>query len=795
MNFIKITSMAALASIAVSCGNKDQIKPYNEGIHIIPVPAELTVTDPEGTFTLKNSTAIYADADFSVAADLFAVRVKNSTGFNLSVKEGAAGANSIELVKDQSITASEGYTLTSTADRVRIAASTPAGAFYGIQTLLQLLPAEIVSPSKVSHIAWCIPLVSIKDEPRFSYRGMHLDVSRHFFDVDVVKKQLDVMAMFKMNRFHWHLTDDQGWRIEIKKYPLLTEIGSKRIGGDGKEYGGFYTQEQIKEVVAYAAERQIEVIPEIELPGHAMAAISAYPEFSCTGGPFTPRIIWGVEDDVFCVGNEKTLEFLEDVLTEVVGLFPGQYFHIGADECPKARWEKCPKCQALARSLDLKPKDGHTVEEQLQSYTVKRMAKLLASYDKKLIGWDEILEGGLAPGAIIMSWRDPEFAIEAASQDHGVIMTPGGFGMYVNFSQGAYQVEPVNIGGLSTVEMVYAYDPIPEGLPADKHQYILGAQTNLWTEYIHTPDIVEYMLYPRVIAISEVDWSPKDKRNWEDFEQRLNNSFVRLDLMGVNYHIPMPEGTLVQKVVFTGESIEVPFSNSRNLDMRYTLDGTEPTLSSSLYGKPLVVTPQVKEIKIATFLATGKRSTIRTIEVSKENLSAASEPTADPTVEGVKLPAGLKPGVGSKVRRAPGLFMSKDDYAKAQFGPTQIVSDIFGDKAIKYDMKKPELAIYQGWIDLPESGVYSIGSDMGEVWIDGELLIDTHEKMYRNLENITQKALEAGKHSYKIVFNNRIIDGWPNSWHNVGFVYWLPSQGLEFVFDDFHRMKPEQLSY
>ena len=350
-------------------------------------------------------------------------------------------SNAIALLIDESVEHEEGYTLEVTKDKVTAKARTPQGLFYAMQSFLQLLPAEVESSTTVDGMAWVAPCVNIQDAPRFGYRGVMLDPCRHFIPVENVKKHIDVLALFKINRLHWHLTEDQGWRIEIKKYPKLAEIGSKRIDGEGTEYGGFYTQEEIKEIVAYAAERFITVVPELEIPGHELAAIAAYPELSCKGDSITPRIIWGVEDIVMCPGKEETFRFLEDVIAEMIPLFPGTYFHIGGDECPKSSWKQCPLCQKRIREEGLKN------EEELQSYVIRRIEKVLNGHGKRLIGWDEILEGGLAPSATVMSWRGEAGGIAAANMDHDVIMTPGSGGMYIDHYQGDPKIEPVAIGG------------------------------------------------------------------------------------------------------------------------------------------------------------------------------------------------------------------------------------------------------------------------------------------------------------------------------------------------------------
>lgn len=422
----------------------------------------------------------------------------------------------------------EGYTLSVSKKGISIEAATEAGLFYGIQSFIQLTP---LTGTK-------IPFVEITDYPRFAYRGLHLDVSRHMFPVEFIKKYIDLMAKHKFNRFHWHLTDDQGWRIEIKKYPKLQQIAAYRNGTvighaghsnkyDTVRYGGYYTQEEVKEVVAYAVARYVTIIPEIEMPGHASAAIAAYPELGCRGDQIQTERTFGVFDPIFCAGKESTFTFLEDVLTEVMALFPGTYIHIGGDEAPKTRWKECPHCQK--RIKDNKLKDEH----ELQSYFISRMEKFVNTKGKQIIGWDEILEGGLAPNATVMSWRGEEGGIAAAKQKHDVIMTPGNW-CYFDHYQDTSKTEPMAIGGLTPVREVYAYEPLPAQLSTDETKFILGAQANVWTEYILSTQQVEYMVYPRACALAEVVWSPKEKRDYLDFLQRMETHLKRLKNWNVN---------------------------------------------------------------------------------------------------------------------------------------------------------------------------------------------------------------------------------------------------------------------
>lgn len=557
---MRITLLAMICLLAVSCSNKyKDITNSEQDYQIIPKPVSLETS--KGKFLVDANTKIVGAAELENEGIYLAEMLRHVANVNTTFKAGASG--NIVLKLDDSIENDEGYTVGVAYDGIVISGKTAKGVFYGIQTLRQLMPASIESESnQIEELT--IPAVTIKDNPRYVYRGMHLDVARHFFPVSFIKKYIDLIALHKMNTFHWHLTEDQGWRIEIKKYPKLTEIGSKRngtiidhhpgTGNDEKEYGGFYTQEEVKDIVKYATERHVTVIPEIELPGHSSAAIAAYPYLSCfpeeptfvtkdmgskngkeVQAAGTPKIVqetWGVFDDVYCAGNEETFVFLQDVLDEVIPLFPAKYIHIGGDECPKANWERCPKCQ------DRIKKEGLHDEHELQSYFIQRMEKYLNSKGKSIIGWDEILEGGLAPNATVMSWRGTKGGIEAAKQHHNVMMTPGHscyFDHYQVKDKEGKAKEPLAIGGNTTVSDVYAYEPTPEELTEEESKYILGAQGNVWTEYMKTTDYVEYMILPRMTALSEVVWSPKASKNWEDFNNRLQYLSDRFDAMGLNY--------------------------------------------------------------------------------------------------------------------------------------------------------------------------------------------------------------------------------------------------------------------
>lgn len=708
------------------------------------------------------------NSDEQSVAEYFITKMEKSTGYNFLM--GAHG--DIVLSIDTSI-AEEDYRLDVTPTSVQVKAGTAQGLFYGMQTFMQLLPAEIESPEQVKGMDWIAPAVSIIDYPRFSYRGIHVDPCRHFITPEEMKKQLDVYAMFKINRVHWHLTDDQGWRIEIKRYPKLTEIGAKRIEGEGYEYGGFYTQEEIKDIVNYAAERFITLIPEIEIPGHELAAISAYPELSCKEQPITPRIIWGVEDIVMCPGKEEMFTFLENVFDEVVPLFPGTYFHIGGDECPKTSWKNCPRCQKRIQTEGLKGYKEHSAEQLLQTYVVHRMEKYLAKYGKRIIGWDEILEGNPAPSATIMSWRGDEGGIAAALAGHDAIMSPGPNGLYLDYYQGDSKIEPVAIGGYSPLEKTYNYNPIPEKLIAiQKDKHIIGVQANVWSEYLYTNEIREYHTFPRALALAEVAWTNLERKDYKDFERRINNAYVRMDGHDINYHIPLPEqpNGSCNHVVFI-DSVALEFTTSRPETIVYTTDGSEPCPKSTVYKKPVVFT-QNGTLKIATLLPSGKLSAARTIQVEKQSLIPAQ------TLE--KREAGLN------MQITYGTYLNVQQLTESGKQPSAMkvmkqLNELTSYEKSTDSMRevKQYAAMATGYVDIPADGVYYFSSNLEEVWIDEKLLINNSGEVKRHSRKDNSIALAQGLHKIKAVFLGHIIGGWPSNW-NDGSINLRKSDENEF---------------
>ena len=520
-------------------------------INVTPRPREISLE--KGSFNIKGAGFNYAgsfegrtvDAISELADDISA-----ATGKTCSVA-GAAGVDrntdaailkGVFFVMDGSMEP-ENYKIVITKKGMKISAPDHNGFYYAVQTLRQMLPVGNYK-AEASAGSWSLPCGTVSDGPRFPYRGMHMDPCRHFWSVEETKRYIDVMAMYKLNRLHWHLTDDQGWRVEIKRHPELTEVGAFRKGtmigrnfqsSDGRRYGGYYTQDQIRDIVDYAWKRGITIIPEVDLPGHMVAALATYPWLGCTGGPYEVWTIWGVSKDVLCVGKESTFTFLEEVMDEICGLFPSKYIHIGGDECPKDRWEKCPDCQALIKEMGFVTDGKGTKEQKLQNYVTFRMQDYLAGKGRKIIGWDEILEGELSPGATVMSWRGAKGGIAAANRGFDVIMTPNDY-MYFDYYQAKDgEGEPLGIGGFVPLDKVYGFDPC-EGISPDMQKHILGVQANLWTEYIATPSHLEYMLLPRMLALAEVQWCSEGNRDYGRFTADLKAHQEKiLDLLGYNY--------------------------------------------------------------------------------------------------------------------------------------------------------------------------------------------------------------------------------------------------------------------
>lgn len=693
-----------------------------ENISVVPKP--LKIEYEKGSFTFSSATKIWIDPgkEMEQLGNYFAETLNQQTGSKLSAtwkmtREIPKSLIRIEFKKD--FKNEEAYSLQIKPNLIKIQAKGGAGIFYALQTLFQLFP---LNEKQIK-----VQCLKIYDEPRFQWRGAHLDVCRHFFPVEFVKKYIDILAMYKMNRFHWHLTEDQGWRIEIKKYPKLTEIGAWRKDENGNLYGGFYTQEQIKDIIDYAKKKYITIIPEIEMPGHSLAALASYPQFSCTGGPFEVLNYWTITKDVYCAGNDSTFIFLQNILSEVMDLFPSDIIHIGGDEVPKDRWKECPKCQARIKSENLKD------EHELQSYFIQRIEKFVNSKGKKIIGWDEILEGGLAPNALVMSWRGIAGGIAAANQKHFVVMSPGTHCYFDHYQ--ALQNEPKAIGGYTTLEKVYSFEPVPSELNEEEAKYILGAQANVWTEYIETTDHVEYMLLPRLIALSEVVWSDKNSRNLDDFLYRIKKHYEILSTKNINFRIPTPLPDENEILISKGTKVTFnkPIDNS---NIFYTNDGTEPTINSIKYTEPLIIDDNIL-IKAKTFLPNGKSNTLSSVHFT----------IIDSTMNGINY------------KYYEGVFDSIPDLTK--------LNPIKEGKIYKLSLSeiKPAKESYavsiSGYLNIENDDEYKFyltSDDGSKLFIDGKL-ITNNDGVHKIKEASNSVYLTKGKIPFEIQYFNKWSSG------------------------------------
>jgi hexosaminidase len=716
----------------------------NEGI----IPAPVFIKKAIGEFVLSQQTTILADTLTNKAVVFLSDYLQNRAKLHVQLKannNGLSAPNIIVLTaKGADSLPADGYRLTITPKQILIAGK-GAGLFYGIQTLIQLMPANRGAIAR-------LPCLQIEDYPRFGYRGLMLDVCRHFFSVEFIKKTIDLMAYYKLNNFHWHLTDDQGWRIEIKKYPKLTQIASQRaqtvIGNyhdrtpqqyDNTPHGGFYTQDQIRDVVKYAADRYVTIVPEIEMPGHSEAALTAYPELSCDS-TLTYKVAetWGVFHDIYCP-SDKTFGFLEDVLTEVMDLFPGKYIHIGGDEAPKDAWRKSAFCQKLMKKLGLK------TEDELQSYFIQHMEKFVNSKGRSIIGWDEILEGGLSPNATVMSWRGEAGGIAAAQQNHNVIMTPGSGGLYIDQQQGKLNQEPLSIGGYDPLSKIYSYNPIPAVLTADQQKFIIGVQANLWTEYIPTEPKAEYMILPRLLALSEVAWTPLANKNYNDFANaRVPAHLAALDKSNYNYRVPTAIGA--KDTIIFGSQLNVNLKPSvTGAKIYYTIDGYKPGETDMAYTMPMtynVPPDQYRELKTIVVSPSGKRSQVtHTVIYNKTPFQ----------------PTGYQgTAKGLKYQLFTGEFSTIDQLKDAAVIDTGIALS-FNTSAFKKNIHGFGV-IYTGFIRIDTDGNYGFSTasaNGSSLFVDDQLVVDNDGKhgvfdqggsapLLKGYHKITIKYFDAG---------------------------------------------------
>ncbi len=737
MRLKNILTTAAGILLFCYCSPK-KIEQATYELNIIPRPVEMNRT--ETSFQLKSNPQIYySQKELALEAHYAKTGLDQVAGIKATLMddesmEGLKGA--IVLSIDDEIDQEEGYRLTIDKN-INIAGNSPKGVFYGIQSLLQ-----IIHQSKPYDFV--LPGVTINDHPRFSWRGMHLDVSRHFFDKEFIKKYIDILALHKMNTFHWHLVDDQGWRIEIKKYPKLTEIGAWRVDrehlpwnerptqnpGENASYGGYYTQEDIKEIIAYAAQRHIVVVPEIEMPAHVSSAIAAYPEYSCQGRPITvpPGGVWPITD-IYCAGKEETFAFIEDVLSEVIALFPSNFIHIGGDEADKTEWKRCSLCQKRITAENLKD------EHELQSYFISRIDKFLSENGRRLIGWDEILEGGLAENAAVMSWRGEQGGIQAAKMNHDVVMTPVSHCYFDYYQSLNKEIEPTAFGGFTDLHKVYHYEPVPKELSEKEARHILGAQGNIWTEYIHTGHHVEYMALPRMSALAEVLWTPDSLKNFNSFLSRLESLFNIFSAMELNYHVAAPQ--LFEDMIFI-DSIAISLKNPLGIgNIHYTLDGSDPTESSLRYTEPIVLRDDAI-LKAITRLDNGKTSGVKQSRIAKKNPVPAQK-----TKEKMKH--------GLLYQYYEGAITKLDDFEKLTFKSSGTIPAVVLPETQTRNMIGLKI---EGLVKIPDTGVYTftrVSDDGSRLYIGNELVVDA-DGLHGPQPFTGQVALEAGFHQIAIAY-------------------------------------------
>lgn len=748
--FKKNRILLGVLCVCLSYNLKAQEADPNMGI----IPAPVSVKKAVGTFVFSQETAVLADTIDHKAVVFLTEYLQNKSALRVQPKlyNGQSGNNTLVLTSTGSENLpADGYRLSVTPQNI-VLVGKGAGLFYGIQTLIQLMPADKAATIK-------FPCVQVEDFPRFKYRGFMLDVSRHFFNAATVKKYIDLMAMYKLNNFHWHLADDQGWRVEIKQYPKLTEVGSKRaetlIGNyhdrqpqqfDSTPYGGYYTQEEIRDVVRYAAQKYINIIPEIDIPGHSKAALTAYPEFGCNApDSYTVSGTWSERHDVFCP-SEGTFTFLQNILTEIMDLFPGKYIHIGGDEVAKDDWKASAFSQQLIKRLKLKDEKG------LQSYFIRRMEEFVNAKGRKVVGWDEILEGGLAPNATVMNWRGEANAVAAAQQKHDVIMVPSGRGLYLDHTQGTnLNNEPVGIGGNAPIEKSYNFNVVPAGLTPDQQKYIIGVQANLWNEYIATPNKAEYMMLPRLLSLAEIAWTPLANKNFTNFmEMRIPQHLAVLEKNNYNYRVPAAIGA--KDTIMFGSELSAQLKPSvTGAKVYYTIDGYTPNETDLEYVTPLkfnIPINQYRELQTVVITPAGKRSTAtKTIVYNK---------TPFPPVEF----AGNKQGMLYQLFTDGAFTNTRQlNIPTSGFDTTQVIKSFntlpFRKIASAFGV------IYQGYLRVDEDGVYGFStlSDDGSMLYVDDIPVVDNDGRHSPIEKGGAVPLQKGFHKITVKYIDVRIPG------------------------------------
>ena len=723
MKWISDIGVGVLLSVILLAPNADSA----EGFPVVPKPLEMTASG--GTFAITGKTRILADDKSRPVGDYLREMLSPATGFQFPVERGSgrkgteAGAISLVLVNDPDL-GDEGYGLTVAGDGVVIRGNNTGGLVHGVQTLLQLLPAEVADRTIRNDIReWTIPCVEIRDRPRFAWRGLMMDCSRTFQSMDYLKKTLDLMAMFKMNVLHLHLTDDQGWRLEIKKYPELTRKGARFPDkwNEPESHNGFYTQDDIRELVAYAQVRNITIVPEIELPGHSLAALACYPELSCTGGPFEIHPFRkgpGIHKDIFCAGNEKTFEFFENVLTEVFELFPSEYIHIGGDEAPKNRWNECPKCQQRIKDEGLR--NAH----DLQSYFVNRVGAFIEKHGRKFMGWNEILGSTLSPNAGIMSWQGMRGGLIGAASGRPVVMTPTSHCYF------DYKYDSIDS------QRAYSFEPVPGSVKPEHRKNILGLQANFWSHIDREPHLVDHQLWPRLIAIAERGWSERSVREWEDFNRRLGYQYVRLESMGVRFAVPPLSGLKTGRSFLGQTEVEI-FNHRKNMEVFYTLDGSAPTPASLLYTGPITLTESAT-IKARGFVPDGGSTPMLVGTYSKQELRAPARV------------GNVSPGLKCEYR--VGRVDSLDEIGSLPAGETSVEEQV--GLPAHADRNSSFALIFKGYVRAPVDGIYTFytNSDDGSRLLIGDQVVVENGGTHGAVERSGQIALKEGLHPITVLY-------------------------------------------